>query len=114
VRYHGCGAGAPFDEQATVAVLVARLNSLAQGFSGVRFSLLEAIERLINYRVLPCIPSEGSVGASGDLTPLSYVAARWSASATCCFAARAGRRPRCSPSSASSASRSRRRKGSRS
>jgi histidine ammonia-lyase len=37
--------------------------------------LLEGIERLINYRVLPCIPSEGSVGASGDLTPLSYVAA---------------------------------------
>jgi histidine ammonia-lyase len=75
VRYHGCGAGALFDERATLAVLAARLNSLARGFSGVRFELLEGIERLINYRVLPCVPSEGSVGASGDLTPLSYVAA---------------------------------------
>jgi histidine ammonia-lyase len=75
VRYHGCGAGELFDESATLAVLVARLNSLAQGFSGVRYALLEAIERLVNHRVLPCIPQEGSVGASGDLTPLSYVAA---------------------------------------
>jgi histidine ammonia-lyase len=75
VRYHGCGSGALFDEQATLAVLMARLNSLARGFSGVRWELLEGLERLINFRVLPCIPCEGSVGASGDLTPLSYVAA---------------------------------------
>src|SRR4051812_30764877 len=75
VRYHGCGAGALLDQEATLAVLAARLNSLAQGYSGVRFALLEALERLINHRVLPCIPEEGSVGASGDLTPLSYVAA---------------------------------------
>jgi histidine ammonia-lyase len=75
VRYHGCGAGALLDERATLAVLAARLNSLAYGFSGVRFALLEGIERLINHRLLPCIPAEGSVGASGDLTPLSYVAA---------------------------------------
>jgi histidine ammonia-lyase len=75
VRYHGCGSGALLDEQATLAVLTARLNSLARGFSGVRWELLEGVERLINCRVLPCIPSEGSVGASGDLTPLSYVAA---------------------------------------
>ncbi len=75
VRYHGCGSGALFDERATLAVLTARLNSLARGFSGVRWGLLEGIERLINNRVLPCIPSEGSVGASGDLTPLSYLAA---------------------------------------
>ena len=75
VRYHGCGSGALFDEPATLAVLAARLNSLARGFSGVRWELLEGIERLINHRVLPRIPCEGSVGASGDLTPLSYVAA---------------------------------------
>jgi histidine ammonia-lyase len=75
VRYHGVGAGALFDESATLAILVARLNSLAQGYSGVRWVLLERLEQLINRRVLPCIPSEGSVGASGDLTPLSYVAA---------------------------------------
>ncbi len=75
VRYHGCGAGAPLTEEATLAVLVARLNSLGQGYSGVRWILLERLEQLINKRILPCIPSEGSVGASGDLTPLSYVAA---------------------------------------
>ena len=75
VRYHGVGAGAFLDEEATLAVLTARLNSLAQGYSGVRWVLLERLEQLINRRVLPRIPCEGSVGASGDLTPLSYVAA---------------------------------------
>jgi histidine ammonia-lyase len=74
-RYHGCGLGRILDEDETLAVLVARLNSLAQGFSGVRWELLKGLEDLINHRVLPRIPAEGSVGASGDLTPLSYVAA---------------------------------------
>jgi len=75
VRYHGCGSGELLDETQTLAVLVARLCSLARGYSGVRWVLLERLEQLINRRILPCIPSEGSVGASGDLTPLSYVAA---------------------------------------
>ena len=75
VRYHGCGTGALLDDAAVVAVLMARLNSLARGYSGVRWILLERLEQLIVQRILPCIPSEGSVGASGDLTPLSYVAA---------------------------------------
>jgi histidine ammonia-lyase len=74
-RFHGCGLGVYLDDEATLAVLVCRLNSLAQGYSGVRWELLEQIEALIQHRVLPYIPSEGSVGASGDLTPLSYVAA---------------------------------------
>jgi histidine ammonia-lyase len=74
-RYHGCGLGAHLDEEATLAVLVCRLNSLAQGYSGVRWELLEQLAALIEHRVLPLIPEEGSVGASGDLTPLSYVAA---------------------------------------
>jgi len=75
VRYHGCGTGPLFDEESTLAVLVARLCSLARGFSGVRWVLLQRLEELINLRILPCMPTEGSVGASGDLTPLSYVAA---------------------------------------
>lgn len=75
VRYHGCGMGAYLDDEATLAVLVCRLNSLSQGYSGVRPELLEQLAALINHRVLPFIPEEGSVGASGDLTPLSYVAA---------------------------------------
>jgi len=75
LRYHGCGMGQHLDDAQTLAVIAARLNSLAYGFSGVRHILLERLADLINHRVLPRIPSEGSVGASGDLTPLSYVAA---------------------------------------
>ena len=74
-RFHGCGLGEYLDDEATLAVLVCRLNSLAQGYSGVRWLLLEQLTALIQHRILPFIPSEGSVGASGDLTPLSYVAA---------------------------------------
>ncbi|PLZ04291.1 histidine ammonia-lyase [Burkholderia sp. WAC0059] len=74
-RYHGCGMGEHLDDEAVLAVVAARLNSLAYGCSGVRFVLLERLADLINHRVLPRIPAEGSVGASGDLTPLSYVAA---------------------------------------
>lgn len=75
IRFHGCGLGEYLDQTATRAVLVTRLNSLAQGYSGVRLVLLEQLVGLINHNVLPFIPAEGSVGASGDLTPLSYVAA---------------------------------------
>lgn len=74
-RYHGCGMGDYLDDACALAVISARLNSLAFGLSGVRFVLLERLADLINHRVLPRIPAEGSVGASGDLTPLSYVAA---------------------------------------
>lgn len=74
-RFHGCGMGDYLDDEATLAALVCRLNSLAQGYSGVRWELLEQLAALIEHRVLPFIPGEGSVGASGDLTPLSYVAA---------------------------------------
>ncbi len=74
-RYHGCGTGRILDRGETRAVLLARLASLAQGYSAVRWQLLEALVALLNGDVLPRIPAEGSVGASGDLTPLSYVAA---------------------------------------
>lgn len=75
VRYHGCGSGRLLDETETGAVLVARLNSLAQGYSAVRWELLESLAGLLEHRLMPLIPAEGSVGASGDLTPLSYIAA---------------------------------------
>jgi len=74
-RYHGCGLGEHLSPEATLSVLITRLNSLAQGYSGVRRVLLDGLVALINRRILPLIPAEGSVGASGDLTPLSYVAA---------------------------------------
>lgn len=73
--FHGCGLGDYFDAEQTRAILAARLVSLARGFSGVRYRLLEQIASLLRYDILPLIPQEGSVGASGDLTPLSYLAA---------------------------------------
>ncbi|MDN5515390.1 MAG: aromatic amino acid ammonia-lyase, partial [Pseudomonas sp.] len=73
--FHGCGLGKLLDAPSTRAVLAARLQSLCHGVSGVRVELLERIQAFIDNDVLPLIPEEGSVGASGDLTPLSYVAA---------------------------------------
>ncbi len=73
--FHGCGLGDYFNESETRAILAVRLNSLCQGFSGVRYALLEQLHRLLSMNILPVIPKEGSVGASGDLTPLSYIAA---------------------------------------
>ncbi len=73
--YHGCGLGRFLTPPETRAVLVARLVSLARGMSGVSVALLEQIEKLLRHDILPMIPAEGSVGASGDLTPLSYLAA---------------------------------------
>ncbi|MGA9852068.1 MAG: aromatic amino acid ammonia-lyase [Gammaproteobacteria bacterium] len=75
IQYHGCGLGRYFDEPSAAAILVTRLASLAAGFSGVRFEVLQQLQALLEQRIIPLIPEEGSVGASGDLTPLSYVAA---------------------------------------
>lgn len=75
ISYHGCGLGAELDAEAAAAVVAVRLRSLSRGYSGVRVCLLERLADLLNHRVLPVIPEEGSVGASGDLTPLSYLAA---------------------------------------
>lgn len=75
VRFHGCGTGALLDDDAAAAIIAVRLASLVQGWSGVRLEVLERLCTLVNLRLLPRIPCEGSVGASGDLTPLSYVAA---------------------------------------
>jgi histidine ammonia-lyase len=74
-RLHGAGTGRILDEQEAAAVVSARLPSLVQGHSGVGVALLERLCLMLNERMLPRIPAEGSVGASGDLTPLSYVAA---------------------------------------
>ncbi len=74
-RFHGCGMGDILSPAQTRAVLAVRLASLCRGASGVTFELLEMLQTLLHQDILPIIPSEGSVGASGDLTPLSYVAA---------------------------------------
>ena len=74
-RMHGCGTGPALSEEQTAAALAVRLSSLAQGKSGVRPVVADRLIKFLEHRILPVIPSEGSVGASGDLTPLSYVAA---------------------------------------
>jgi len=74
-RFHGCGMGQHLSEESGRAVLIARLVSLCRGYSGVSVALLELLATLIEKNIVPLIPEEGSVGASGDLTPLSYVAA---------------------------------------
>jgi histidine ammonia-lyase len=73
-RFHGCGLGRHFDAETTRAILATRLNSMAQGYSGVSYALMEGFETFLRHDILPLIPEEGSVGASGDLTPLSYIA----------------------------------------
>jgi histidine ammonia-lyase len=73
--FHGCGLGNHFSPLETRAIVAARLASLCKGFSGVTIELLEQLTQLLRHDILPAIPSEGSVGASGDLTPLSYLAA---------------------------------------
>jgi len=75
MEQHGCGTGDPLSELECRAVTFARLVSLSKGMSAVRPGLLEALSALLNHAVTPVIPRWGSVGASGDLTPLSYVAA---------------------------------------
>jgi histidine ammonia-lyase len=73
-RFHGCGMGDYFDDETVRALMIVRLNTLAMGYSGVSMELLRYIEFFIEHDILPLVPQEGSVGASGDLTPLSYLA----------------------------------------
>ena len=74
VRSHACGVGAPLSEPATRAMLALRANALAKGFSGVRPAIAETLVAMLNRGVHPVIPSQGSVGASGDLAPLAHLA----------------------------------------
>src|SRR5258708_5880409 len=74
VRSHVCGLGAPLSEAETRAMMVLRANALAKGLSGVRPLVVEALCQMLNAKVHPVIPSQGSVGASGDLAPLAHLA----------------------------------------
>jgi histidine ammonia-lyase len=74
VRSHACGLGAALTEHETRAMLVLRANAIAKGFSGVRPVVAETLCAMLNAGVHPVIPSQGSVGASGDLAPLAHLA----------------------------------------
>src|SRR6266481_5984808 len=75
VRSHCCGVGTPLGEAETRAMILLRANALAKGLSGVRPLVVETLCAMLNTRVHPVIPSQGSVGASGDLAPLAHLAA---------------------------------------
>jgi histidine ammonia-lyase len=70
---HAVGVGPYFEEAVVRAVLLLRAQSLAQGYSGVRPLLIETLLRMLNERVYPAVPEQGSLGASGDLAPLAHL-----------------------------------------
>lgn len=74
IRSHACGIGAPFSETVSRAMIVLRLNALLKGFSGIRPLVAERLAMMVNEKIHPVIPQQGSLGASGDLAPLSHLA----------------------------------------
>ncbi|HEX9473557.1 MAG TPA: histidine ammonia-lyase [Steroidobacteraceae bacterium] len=75
VLSHAAGTGAPLSDEVVRLVLVLKIASLAQGYSGVRPQTLQALQALLRTGVYPLIPGQGSVGASGDLAPLAHLSA---------------------------------------
>jgi histidine ammonia-lyase len=74
VRSHACGVGEPLSTPETRAMMLLRANALAKGLSGVRPGTVETLCAMLNSGIHPVIPSQGSVGASGDLAPLAHLA----------------------------------------
>ena len=74
IRSHCAGVGDPLDRAVVRAMMLIRANVLAMGFSGIRPLVAERLCDLLNRGVTPVVPSQGSVGASGDLAPLSHMA----------------------------------------
>ena len=74
IRSHCTGVGRPFNREITRAIMLSRANCLIQGYSGVTPETIILLLDFINHGISPVIPEKGSVGASGDLAPLSHIA----------------------------------------
>jgi len=85
VRSHAAGVGTPLEVAETRALMLLRANVLAKGFSGIRLETLERLVAMLNRRVHPVVPSQGSVGASGDLAPLAHLALALIGEGECVF-----------------------------
>ncbi|MHA4989843.1 histidine ammonia-lyase [Cetobacterium somerae] len=70
---HACGVGNPLPIDQVRGIMLLRVNNLIQGYSGIRQKVLDLLVEMINKRVTPYIPEKGSLGASGDLAPLSHM-----------------------------------------
>jgi histidine ammonia-lyase len=74
IRSHAAGVGAPLPDGVVRAMMALRVNALARGCSGIRVETVEALLAMLAADVLPVVPGQGSVGASGDLAPLAHLA----------------------------------------
>ncbi|MBC7643626.1 MAG: aromatic amino acid lyase, partial [Thermoleophilia bacterium] len=73
LRSHAAGVGQPYPDEVVRAAQLLRINTLALGYSGVRVDLVERMLEILNAGIIPYVPGRGSVGASGDLAPLSHL-----------------------------------------
>lgn len=73
LKSHACGVGRPFDEEVVRGMMLLRVNALVRGYSGIRMSVLQVLVDMINHNVIPVVFEQGSLGASGDLAPLSHM-----------------------------------------
>lgn len=72
---HSCGVGAPFSGEVVKVMMLLRANALMKGYSGIRPEVIRLLVELVKQNVIPYVPSQGSVGASGDLVPLAHMSA---------------------------------------
>jgi len=70
---HAVGVGKPIDKELSKIMMICKVHALAQGYSGIRLEVVERILYFIEHDLLPVVPEQGSVGASGDLAPLSHL-----------------------------------------